>query len=238
MPRILLTGGSRGLGLALCRSLAEAGYTVATVSRKGSPELEQLASEFPGKIESHFADLSRSENLEPLCGALRVRDGFHGFVANAAIGTEGLLTLTSKTRIEECLQLNLASVILLTREVLKGMLSTGGSLVFISSITALRGYSGLSVYSATKGALLSFSRGLAREYGARNIRSNCILPGFLETEMTGTLVPEDKQRIERRTALHRLGRPADIAATVKFLLSPEAGFITGTEIVIDGGLTA
>src|SRR5690606_20335889 len=126
--------------------------------------------------------------------------------ANAAIGTEGLLTLTSKNRIEECLQVNLLSVILLSREVLKGMLSRGGSLVFVSSITATRGYAGLSVYSATKGALLSFSRSLAREYGPRGIRSNCILPGFLETEMTGTLANEDRERIQRRTSLQRLGR--------------------------------
>lgn len=238
MARILVTGGSRGLGLAICRRLAEAGHQVAAVSRKGSPELDRLADQFPGQIENCRADLSKPEEIERLCEQARARDGLAGFVANAAIGTEGLLTLTSRARIEECLQLNLASVILLVREVIKGMLNGGGSLVFISSVTAARGYSGLSVYSATKGALVSFSRSLAREYGGRNIRSNCVLPGFLETEMTATLEPEERRRIERRTALKRLGQPDDIAGAVAFLLSDQARFITGTELVIDGGLTA
>ena len=238
MKRVLVTGGSRGLGLEICRTLVEVGYEVASVSRKPSAGLEELAAKFPRQVQAHFADLSRPEDLPALSHALGVREGFDGFVANAAIGTEGLLTLTSKNRIEECLQVNLLSVILLSREVLKGMLSRGGSLVFVSSITATRGYAGLSVYSATKGALLSFSRSLAREYGPRGIRSNCILPGFLETEMTGTLAHQDRERIQRRTSLQRLGQPEDVAGTVKYLLSDEARFVTGAEFVVDGGLTA
>lgn len=238
MKRILVTGGSRGLGLAICRSLAGAGYSVVTVSRNGSPELSQAISEFPDSIESHSADLSDLAELQRLSHVLDIPSGLDGFVANAAIGTEGLLTLTSPDKIEHCIQLNLTSVILLTREVLKGMLTRGGSLIFISSICALHGYSGLSAYSATKGALLSFSRSLAREYGPRNIRSNCILPGFLETEMTQSLSPEDRQRIERRTALERLGQPADVVGAVRFLLSEDARFITGAELIVDGGLTA
>lgn len=237
MKRVLVTGGSRGLGLGICRSLAEAGYSVATVSRNGSPELSEAISDFPGRIESHIADLSNLPQLQEFSRHL-LFSGFDGFVANAAIGTEGLLTLTSPEKIAHCIQLNLTSVILLTREVLKGMLTRGGSLIFISSISALHGYSGLSTYSATKGALLSFSRSLAREYGARNVRSNCVLPGFLETEMTQTLSGEDKQRIERRTALQRLGQPEDVVGTVRFLLSEDARFITGTELIVDGGLTA
>jgi len=236
LKRILVTGGSRGLGLAICRTLAQAGYKVVTVSRNGSPELSQAISNFPGKIESHHADLSDTKNLRKLYRDWQGAEGFDGFVANAAIGTEGLLTLTSAEKIESCIQLNLTSVILLTREIVKGMLARGGSLIFVASITAVRGYSGLSVYSATKGALLSFSRSLAREYGPRSIRSNCVLPGFLETEMTQGLPVEDKQRIARRTSLQRLGQPPDVTGTVKFLLSDEAQYITGAEFVVDGGL--
>ena len=238
MKRVLITGGSRGLGLALTEALAQSGYRVSTVSRKPSPGLDELAAKFPGQIDPHFADLSQPDQAPGLVERLELRSGLHGFVANAAIGTEGLLTLTSKRRIEECLHVNLLSVILLTREVIKGMLRAGGSLVFISSITAVRGYAGLSVYSATKGALLSFSRSLAREYGPRGIRANCILPGFLETEMTGSLSQEDRLRIQRRTALQRLGEPNDLTGAVRFLLSDEARFVTGSEFIVDGGLTA
>lgn len=238
MKRVLVTGGSRGLGLALCRSLAAADFAVTTISRRDSAELSQAMADFPGRIQSLHSDLSDIHSISQLAQTLDVMRGFDGFVANAAIGTEGLLTLTSAEKIASCVQLNLTSVMLLTREILKGMLPRGGSLVFISSVAALRGYAGLSAYSATKGALLSFSRSLAREYGPRKIRSNCVLPGFLETEMTQTLSREDRQRIERRTPLQRLGQPADVVSTVKFLLSDEAQFITGAEFIVDGGLTA
>lgn len=238
MKRILVTGGSRGLGLEICVSLLSSGYSVVTISRNDSPALQQALSDFPGQLTSVRGDLSRADQLARLASDLQLAKGFDGFVGNAAIGTEGLLTLTAREKIEHCIQLNLTSVILLTREIIKGMLKRGGSLVFISSIAAREGYSGLSVYSATKGALVSFSRSLAREYGPRNIRSNCILPGFLETEMTGTLGFEDKQRIQRRTPLDRLGQPSDVIGAVKFLLSDESRFITGTELVVDGGLTA
>lgn len=238
MKRILVTGGSRGLGLAISRSLLEAGYAVVTVSRHGTSDLAELEQNFPGRIELHQGDLSCIQELPALCDKLRVRDGLDGFVANAAVGTEGLLTLTSRASIDHCLNLNLLSVILLTREVLKGMLTRGGSLVFVSSVAAVRGYSGLSVYSATKGALVSFSRSLAREYGSRDIRSNCVLPGFVETEMTGSLSSTDRERIVHRTPLKRLGQGSDVAGIVRFLLSDEARFITGAEFTVDGGLTA
>src|SRR5690606_6564358 len=134
----------------------------------------------------------------------------------------------------------LTSVMLLAREVIKGMLARGrgGSLVFISSIAARTGLSGLSVYSATKGGLLAFSRALSREYGARGIRSNCVLPGFLETEMSATLSEEARERLKRRTPLHRLGQAEDVAGLVFFLLSDDARHITGGEYVVDGGMTA
>jgi 3-oxoacyl-[acyl-carrier protein] reductase len=238
LKRVLVTGGSRGLGLEVCRALAADGYSVVTISRSNSPELDKAVTEFPGRIRSVLADLSDLRHLKKICREIQSDDGFDGFVANAAIGTEGLLTLTSPEKIEHSIQLNLTSVVLLTRELIKEMLSRGGSLVFISSITAIRGFSGLSVYAATKGALLSFSRTLAREYGPRNVRSNCVLPGFFRSEMTRTISSEDKARIERRTPLQRVGEATDIVGTTKFLLSDQSRFITGAEFVIDGGLTA
>ena len=126
----------------------------------------------------------------------------------------------------------------LAREVIKGMLERGGSLVFISSVAARTGFSGLAVYSATKGALVSLSRAIAREYGERGIRSNCILPGFLETDMNQDVDAETRARLARRTALKRLGQPEDVVGCVSFLISDAARYLTGAEIVVDGGMTA
>jgi 3-oxoacyl-[acyl-carrier protein] reductase len=184
------------------------------------------------------ADLSRSEDLSRVVQEARLLDGVDGFVANAALGTEGLLTLTSERALRECVEVNLVSVMLLAREVVKGMLGRGGSLVFVSSVAATTGMSGLSVYSATKGGLVSFSRSLAREYGERGIRSNCVLPGFLETEMSASLGVDERERVARRTALKRLGQPEDVVGAVTFLLSDASRYVTGTELVVDGGLTA
>ena len=128
---------------------------------------------------------------------------------------------------------------LLAREAIKGMLTHGGgSLIFIASVAARTGFSGLAVYGAAKGGLVSFSRALAREYGKRGIRSNAVLPGFLETEMSQSLPVAKRDRIVGRTALKRLGAAHDVAGVVTFLLSEQARYVTGTEIVVDGGLTA
>ncbi len=238
MKRVLVTGGSRGLGLAICQRMLREGWEVITTSRRPTPEIEALVREHPGRCEYLLADVAKAEDRDRLCAAARVLDGLDGFVANAAIGTEGLLTLMPEPSVRECVEVNLLSTILLTRQVVKGMLSRGGSLVFVSSVAARTGFSGLSVYAATKGALASFSRALAREYGERGVRANCILPGFLETDMSATLSAEQQERVRRRTALRRLGRVEDVVGAVRFLLSDEAQYVTGSEWTIDGGLTA
>jgi 3-oxoacyl-[acyl-carrier protein] reductase len=118
------------------------------------------------------------------------------------------------------------------------MLTRGGTLLFVSSVAARTGLSGLAAYSAAKGGLVSFSRTLAREYGQRGIRSNVILPGFIDTEMSKSLSEADRARVTRRTAAQRLGKVDDVVGSVSFLLSDEARYITGAEFVVDGGLTA
>ncbi len=238
LKRVLITGGSRGLGLAICRHLLAEGWHVVTTSRNPSLELAQVLQEHAGRIEFHPAELAEIGNVAAFCKAARVQDGFAGFVANAGVGIEGLLTLSSTTVIEESMHVNLLAPMLLAREVVKGMLESGGSLVFVSSVAALTGMRGLSVYSAAKGGLVSFSRALAREYGSRGVRSNAILPGFIETSMTESLQGRDRERIIRRTALKRLGNVDDVAGVVSFLLSDAARYVTGTEIVVDGGMTA
>ncbi|RME89750.1 MAG: SDR family oxidoreductase [Verrucomicrobia bacterium] len=239
MKRVLVTGGSRGLGLAICERLLAEGWEVATVSRRRTEAVTRLGEKFGGRLRHWEADLADGEAMKRVVEeAGVVSPGLDAFVANAAVGTEGLLTLTSEEAIRRTIEINLTATILLTRQVVKGMLERGGRLVFVSSVAARTGFTGLTVYSATKGALVSFSRALAREYGRRGIRSNCVLPGFLETEMSATLGPEQKERLARRAALGRLGEVNDVVGAVAFLLSDEAAFITGTELVIDGGSTA
>lgn len=238
MKRVLVTGGSRGLGLAVCQDLLAAGWNVTTCSRHPTPAVEELRSTYPAQYSFYAADLSQPGAVEALANSARLIEGLDALVANAAIGTEGLLTLTSENAIRECLDVNLASTILLTRAVVKGMLARGGSLVFVSSVAARTGFSGLGVYAATKGALVSFSKVMAREYGERGIRSNCVLPGFLETDMSATLPAEQRERLKRRSPLGRLGTVGDVVGAVRYLLSDEASFVTGTELVVDGGFSA
>jgi len=238
MKRVLVTGGSRGLGMGICQRLLVDGYQVIATSRKASPELERMREQFGDQLEYHPADLGDRANVRVLSKNARLLEGVDGFVANAGIGVEGLLTLMSDEAIQECVRVNLLSNLLLAREVIKGMMTRGGSLVFVSSVAAITGFSGLSVYAATKGALVSFSRALAREYGEKGIRSNCVLPGFLETDMNRNLGEEVRQRLTRRTALKRLGQPTDAVGAVSYLLSEDARYVTGAELVVDGGMTA
>lgn len=240
MKRVLITGMSRGLGLAVGRSLLERGWSVVGVARRRSSAMESLAAVHPGRFEFHEIDLGAADGVALLVERARVLEGLDALVANAALGMEGLLTLTRESAMRECVELNLVSPMLLAREVLKGMLAAGrgGSLVFVSSVAARTGLAGLSVYSATKGGLVAFARSLAREYGERGIRVNSVLPGFLETEMTAGLEAGRRQAVIRRSALKRLGRAEDVVGAVLYLLSEDATHVTGTEIVVDGGLTA
>jgi 3-oxoacyl-[acyl-carrier protein] reductase len=238
MKRYLVTGGSRGIGLAVCAELLRQGHEVLATSRHSSEDLKVLLRAHEARLRHVEVDLGSPGATSRLSAEGRLLDGIDGFVANAAVGTEGLLTLSSEKAIRECLEVNLISTLLLCREVLKGMLERGGSIVLVSSVAARSGFAGLSVYSASKGALLSLSRSLAREYGSRGIRVNCVLPGFVDTEMTGRMSEDDRARILRRTPVGRIAECQDIVGTITFLLSDQARHITGTEVVVDGGMSA
>jgi 3-oxoacyl-[acyl-carrier protein] reductase len=172
----------------------------------------------------------------------RVVNRFGGLdhcIANAAIAHEGVLATMRDDEIDSMLAVNVKASIVLVRECVRQMLGhsprAAPTITLISSIVASRGSPGLSVYAATKAALEGFARSLARELGPRGIRVNAVAPGFLETDLSATLSAENRARIARRTALGRLGLPADIVGAVEFLTSPAAGFITGQVLTIDGG---
>jgi 3-oxoacyl-[acyl-carrier protein] reductase len=193
-----------------------------------------------GAIRFCAADLSEISGLAGLVKALREKFGpIYGLVNNAGLGTSGMLATMPDTRIEELLRLNVLSPIVLTKYVVRGMMTSGGSrIVNIGSIVAATGYSGLAAYSASKAALIGFTRSLARELGPLGITVNAVAPGFVDTEMTAELNPGQREKIARRSALQRMPEVADVAGAVAFLLGEGAKNITGTVLTVDAGNTA
>jgi 3-oxoacyl-[acyl-carrier protein] reductase len=236
----LLTGVSRGLGLAIARRLLEGGWTVCGTSRTPSAEWKALAAAHPGRAEWRACDLAAPENVEEqLFGEwLPTNRPVHAFVNNAAMAYDDLVTNVRVPRLAEMFAVNVLTPIALTRAVIRNMLfhSTRGAMVHVSSISVHAGAKGLAMYAATKGALEAFSKNTAREWGERGIRSNCVVPGYMDTEMTATLSEEQKAKIHRRASLKRATDVRSVAATVAFLLSDDAASITGQNVFVDGGM--
>jgi len=236
---ILVSGGSRGLGQNIVQGLLASGYRVSAASRRPSEFTEGLRNE--DRFLFAAADVSSSEAIAGLVSTAEKRFGpIYGLVNCAGVAVDTVLATMSDEQIDRVLSINLAGTLRLTRRVVRSMLLSrrGGSIVNISSIVGLRGYSGLAAYGATKGGLDAMTRALARELGERGIRVNSVAPGFVETEMTHGLGQDQREQIVRRTPLSRLGTPADIHGAVRFLLSDESSFITGHVLVVDGGITA
>jgi 3-oxoacyl-[acyl-carrier protein] reductase len=244
MRNVIVTGGSRGLGLGIGRRLAATGYRVIAVARKENSELltvmqeAELAS--PGSFHFFPFDLADLEGISEVVKTLRKNFGaIYGLVNNAGVSFDGTLPLMPTSQIEQLVRVNTVSPIVLTKYVVRSMMADGGGrIVSISSITASTGYSGLSVYSATKASLIGFSRSLAREVGRMGVTVNTVAPGFVETDMTQGIKDEQRQQIERRSALRRLADIDDVANSVEFLLSDKAKNITGTVLTVDAGSTA
>jgi len=244
MQNVIVSGGSRGLGLAMARSLAGAGFRVIALARNATEELHaasRAAAEGGcGAIEFRACDLSNLEHIGPFVKALRADFGpLYGLVNNAGLGTSGLLSTMRDQDIQRLIQLNTVSPIVLSKYVVRSMMAQReGRIVNISSIVAATGYVGLSVYSATKASLLGFTRSLAREVGQLGITVNAVAPGFVATEMTSELNDSQRQQIARRSALKRMPDAVDIARSVEFLLGEGGRNITGTTLTIDAGNTA
>jgi len=244
MLNVMVTGASRGLGLAIGRRLAAAGYHVLAVARTAGAELNeaqrQARQDGGGAIEHLPFDLSQIDQIHELVSAARRTYGpLHGLVNNAAIGTDGMLAIMHNSQIETLIRLNITSPIVLTKYVVRNMMADGGGrIVNIGSIIGFTGYSGLSVYGASKSAIMGFTRSLAREVGKVSITVNAVAPGFMDTEMTEKLDEEQRGQIARRSALRRLAEPDDVARTVEFLLGDAGRNISGTTVTVDAGATA
>ncbi len=244
MHNVIVTGGSRGLGLAIAKQVASAGYRVIAIARKSTDALsaasDEAAAAGRGAILFRALDLADLAAVPPFVRALRTEIGpIYGLVNNAGLGTGGVLANMRDADIEHLIRLNTLSPIVLTKYVSKSMMiERTGRIINITSIVASTGYSGLSVYSASKAALLGFTRALARELGQLGITVNAIAPGYIDTDMTQELTDVQREQIERRSAMRRMAEPIDVARSVEFLMGESGRNITGTVLTVDAGNTA
>jgi 3-oxoacyl-[acyl-carrier protein] reductase len=244
MHTVVVTGGSRGIGLAISKRIAAAGYHVIAVARHESDELREairaVVEQGVGGLRFRAFDLSEIGAIPAFVKTLRDEFGaIYGLVNNAGIGTEGLLATMHNSDIEAVLRVNALSPIVLTKYIVRHMMADGaGRIINMSSIVASTGYNGLSVYGASKAAATGFTRSLAREVGKLGITVNAIAPGFIDTELTKGLSEDQRNRIAGRSALRRLAQVDDVARMVEHLLGEGGRNITGSVLTIDAGNTA
>jgi 3-oxoacyl-[acyl-carrier protein] reductase len=231
---VLVTGGNRGIGLAIARAFAEAGDDVAVTYRTGEPpkELADLG------CLAVRCDITDPEQVERAYKEIEEKQGpVEVLVANAGVTRDQLLLRMSEEDFATVLDTNLTGTFRVVKRATKRMLrARSGRIVLISSVVGLLGSAGQSNYAASKAGLVGFARSLARELGSRNITCNVIAPGFVNTDMTKVLSDEQRANIVEQVPLGRYAQPEEVAASVRFLASDEAAYITGAVIPVDGGL--
>lgn len=237
---VIVSGATRGLGLAIARLCADEGYKVIAVGRSMSDALKGVMQQYPGDVFYEAYDFNDLEGIHEFTNSLVKKYGRPwGLVNNAALGHDGVLATLHERDISELITVNIEAPILFTKYLLRPMLiNRCGRIINISSVIASTGFNGLSVYAATKAALAGFTRSLAREVGKGGINVNNVAPGYMETDMTSGLQGEKLESIKRRSPLRRLARVDDAAHMVCYLLSDKASNITGTTMTVDAGGTA
>lgn len=226
---VLVTGGNRGIGLAIARAFADAGDKVAITYRSGEPPAGFLAVK---------CDITEPEQVEQAYKEIEEKQGpVEVLVANAGVTRDQLLMRMSEEDFSSVLETNLTGTFRVVKRANRAMLrARKGRIVLISSVVGLLGSAGQANYAASKAGLVGFARSLARELGSRNITVNVVAPGFVDTDMTRALSEEQRAGIVKQVPLGRYAQAEEIAASVRFLASEEAAYITGAVIPVDGGL--
>ena len=239
MKWVIVTGDTGGVGNAVVSKILEAGeYVVIGLSRRVNDKVKSIQTQYPESYRHFDFDLSRPELVaEVYHNKIRQVGDIYGLVNNAANAYDDIVTNLQVEPLEKMFRVNVYSPMMLTKYVIRDMLvtRTKGSIVHISSISAHTGYKGLAMYASSKGALEAFSKGTAREWGTRGIRSNVVAPGFMETTISASLTDEQRQKIYKRTSLKKATDIDSVASSVAFLLSDAAKSITGTIVHVDNG---
>jgi 3-oxoacyl-[acyl-carrier protein] reductase len=236
---ILVSGVSRGLGLCIAETLLNSGHKVYGFSRKKSEATEKLISDSNGLFEYREIDLSDPNTIKKAIfldwGLMDVP--LDAFINNAAVAYDDIVTNLRLNDLEGMFRINVFSPMMITKNVLRSFLlhNRNGSIIHVSSISVHTGYKGLSMYAASKGALEAFSKNTAREWGERGIRSNCIVAGFMETDMSGSLTLDQKDRIYKRTSLKKPTDVLSVAETARFLIEDGSASLTGQNLFVDSG---
>ncbi|MBA6363561.1 SDR family oxidoreductase [Colwellia sp. BRX8-4] len=237
---VIVSGATKGLGLAISKKLVESKYIVVGVSRTNSEEYSELTSNHPNSVFFQTFDFSNTDKISTLVKNIVKSHGRpYALINNAALGHDGVLATMHEKDIHELIKVNVEAPILLAKYASRSMLlNRVGRIVNVGSIIGSTGFNGLSVYGATKSALGGFTKSLSRELGRANITVNTLAPGYMETNMTKGLQGDKLKSITRRSPLGRLANVDDAAQATLFLLSDGASSITGSTITVDAGSTA
>jgi 3-oxoacyl-[acyl-carrier protein] reductase len=237
----LVTGGSRGIGKACCLALAKAGAEVIVNYVSNETAAQEVCKEIHalgGKASALKFDIGNvTETQEALQALLKEKKVISILVNNAGITCDGLMMRFSMDDWDKVLDTNLRGAFVTSQAVIRGMMKERrGSIIHMSSIVGITGNAGQAAYCAAKAGLIGLTKSMAKELASRNIRVNAVAPGYIGTDMTDALTPEQKEGILKEIPLARVGKPEEIADAVVFLASPKANYITGQTIIVDGGM--
>lgn len=236
----LVTGASRGIGRAIALELGRRGATVVgtATSEAGAQSITQTLAEAGVKGRGVVLNVASQESVDALLADLEQHEGSPSIlVNNAGITRDNLLLRMKAEEWDEIINTNLNSVYRMSKAVLRGMMKARrGRIINIASIVGVMGNAGQTNYAAAKAGMIGFSKSLAREVGSRGITVNVVAPGFIATDMTAQLPAEQREQLIQQVALGRLGAVEDVAYAVAFLASPQASYITGETLHVNGGM--